>query len=118
MMTINLLVKRCLIMLSAMSLVLFSQFVVAQTDKDEQTWALEFPDNDISELIEFVSEVANKNFVVDQAVKGRVQILSGGDKLTVVEIYALFQEVLASNNYGLVEKSGFTLITPANKMLR
>ncbi|MCJ8312413.1 MAG: hypothetical protein MJK11_05550 [Pseudomonadales bacterium] len=100
------------------SLVLFSQFSVAQTNKNEQTWELSFPDNNIYELIEFVSKVASKNFVVDPSVKGRIQIISGGDELTAYEIYALFQEVLASNKYGLIEKDGFTLIVPTHKMLK
>jgi len=108
--------KRLFLILTMTSLVLFTQFSVAETKKDEQTWGLLFPDNDISELIEFVSKIVGKNFIVDQRVKGKVQIISGGDELTADEIYVLFQEVLASTNYGLIEKDGFTSIVPTNQM--
>ncbi|MCJ8312414.1 MAG: type II secretion system secretin GspD [Saccharospirillaceae bacterium] len=114
--TINILARRLFLILTMTSLVLFTQFSVAQTKEEEPTWGLLFPNNDISELIEFVSKIVGKNFVVDQRVKGKVQIISGGDELTADEIYILFQEVLAALNYGLIEKDGFTSIVPTNQM--
>src|SRR6266404_7906983 len=55
--------------------------------------ALNFQDVDIPVLARFVSELTNKNFIVDEKVRGKVTVISP-TKVTPDEAYTIFQSVL------------------------
>ena len=63
--------------------------------------SIDFNDVDIRVFIKFISELTNENFIIDNKVKGNVNIISPG-KITVEEAYKVFQSVL--------EVHGFTAI--------
>lgn len=69
---------------------------------------MNFKDVDLGVLIKFISDLTQKNFVVDPAVKGRVTILSPR-KVSVAEAYKVFLSVL--------EVNGFTAV-PAGEVVK
>jgi len=96
----------------------------AQTDEQgidqgsEQTGAgdqitLNFQDVDIRALINTVSEITGRNFIVDPRVKGQVTVVSGGP-LNAEQIYEVFLNVLAVHNFSAVASGAVTKIVPNN----
>jgi general secretion pathway protein D len=69
---------------------------------------MNFKDVDLGVLVKFISDLTQKNFVVDPAVKGRVTILSPR-KVSVAEAYKVFLSVL--------EVNGFTAV-PAGEVVK
>ncbi len=80
-------------------------------DGDEIT--LNFQDVDIRALINTVSEVTGKNFIVDPRVKGKVTLVSGGP-LNAEQIYEVFLSVLSVHNFSAVPAGDVTKIIPSN----
>jgi len=79
-----------------------------QLHKPQGLITMNFKDVDLGVLIKFISDLTEKNFVVDPAVKGRVTILSPR-KVSVGEAYKVFLSVL--------EVNGFTTV-PAGKVVK
>ncbi len=70
-----------------------------------------FQDVDISSVIQSVSKLTGKTFIVDPAVKGKVTIVSSqamGEK----EIYSVFLSVLQVHDFAAVETGGVVKIIP------
>ena len=74
---------------------------------------LNFQDVDIRALINTVSEVTGRNFIVDPRVKGKVTLVSGGP-LDADEIYSVFLSVLEVHNFSAVPSGEVTKIIPSN----
>ncbi|MDH3639608.1 MAG: type II secretion system secretin GspD [Gammaproteobacteria bacterium] len=74
---------------------------------------LNFQDVDIRALINTVSEVTGKNFIVDPRVKGKVTLVSGGP-LNAEQIYEVFLSVLSVHNFSAVPAGDVTKIIPSN----
>ncbi len=94
----------------------------AQTsDTSDQTQAtgrgeqitLNFQSVDIRALINTVSEVTGKNFIVDPRVKGKVTLVSGGP-LNADEIYSVFLSVLEVHNFASIPSGDVIKIIPTN----
>ena len=64
-------------------------------------------------MINTVSEVTGKNFIVDPRVKGKVTLVSGGP-LDAEEIYSIFLSVLEVHNFSAVPSGGIIKIVPSN----
>ncbi len=75
---------------------------------EEELITMNFEDTDIRVLIKFMSELSQKNFIVDDNIKGKVTVFSP-EKITLQEAYNVFQSIL--------EVKGFTLI-PAGKAIK
>ncbi|MCP4668668.1 MAG: type II secretion system protein GspD, partial [Deltaproteobacteria bacterium] len=73
---------------------------------------MNFKGVDIRVLINFISELTGKNFLVDPAVRGKVTILSP-EKVTIDEAYKVFLSVLEVNGYTTVRAGKITKIIPA-----
>ena len=69
---------------------------------------LNFNEVDISTMVKFISDLTEKNFVLDERVKGKVSIFSPG-KLSIEEAYSVFTSVL--------ELKGFSVV-PSGKVLK
>jgi len=74
---------------------------------------LNFQDVDIRALINTVSEITGRNFIVDPRVKGQVTVVSGGP-LHADQIYDVFLNVLAVHNFSAVPSGSVTKIVPNN----
>ncbi len=93
--------------------------VVAQVEqgaapggKDEQI-TLNFQDVDIRALINTVSEVTGRNFIIDPRVKGKVTLVSGGP-LDAAQLYNVFLSVLEVHNFSAIPSGDVVKIVPSN----
>ena len=89
---------------------------------------LNFNEVDISTMVKFISDLTEKNFVLDDRVKGKVSIFSPG-KLSIEEAYNVFTSVLELKGFSvvpsgkvlkvvptsIVKTSGFTLLPSGEK---
>lgn len=110
-------VKPLLLLAAGAALALQVGLAVAQDDQqaaaagDQIT--LNFQDVDIRALINTVSEITGRNFIVDPRVKGQVTVVSGSP-LDADQIYEVFLAVLTVHNFSAVPSGGVTKIIPNN----
>ena len=79
---------------------------------NEQFVSIDFNNVDISLLIKFMSELTGTNFVVDNAVKGKVTIISPA-RISLEEAYKVFESVLEVNGFTTVKAGEVVKIIPA-----
>lgn len=72
---------------------------------------LNFQDADIHAVINTVSQVTGKNFIVDPRVKGKVTLVSGKD-MNPDMIYQVFLSILDVHNIVAVESGGMVKLVP------
>lgn len=72
---------------------------------------LNFQDADIHALINAISQITGRNFIVDPRVKGKVTLVSG-TKMDPDEIYQVFLSVLEVHNIVAVNSNGMTKLVP------
>lgn len=84
-----------------------------ETDNPEPTQyvSIDFDEVDIRVFIKFISELTNENFIIDNQVKGNVNILSPG-KITVAEAYKVFESVLEVHGFTAVKAGEISKIIP------
>lgn len=73
--------------------------------------SLDFKDVDLPVLVKFFSELTQKNFVIDEKVKGKVTIFSPS-KLSVDDAYRVFLSVLELKGFSAVPSGEVTQILP------
>jgi len=73
---------------------------------------IDFDNVDIALFIKFISELTGKNFVIDNAVKGKVTIISP-TKITIKEAYKVFESVLEVHGYTTVPAGSIIKIVPS-----
>lgn len=78
----------------------------------QQRVAMNFQDVDIPVLARFVSELTNRNFIVDEKVRGKVTVISP-TKVTPTEAYAIFQSVLQVKGFTTVPSGDIVKIVPS-----
>jgi general secretion pathway protein D len=76
-----------------------------------QKVSIDFNDVDIHLFIKFISEITEKNFIVDQRVKGKVTIISPS-QISVDEAYRVFASVLEVHGFTIVDAGEVTKIVP------
>ncbi len=80
---------------------------------EEDMVTLNFQAADINALINLVSQVTNRSFIVDPRVRGKVTLVSGGG-LPVDQLYEIFLSVLEVSNFAAVDAGSVTKILPKN----
>ena len=93
---------------SIVLLVLFSIMFFSVVSSEEELISINFEDVDLKVVINFVSKVTGKNFLLDDRVRGKVTIISP-TKIRVDEVYAVFMSVL--------EVKGFISTIPPQDLL-
>jgi general secretion pathway protein D len=73
---------------------------------------IDFNDVDIRKVIETVSEITGKNFLIDDRVQGRVTVV-GPKSLSAAEIYQVFLSILQVKGYAMVPAGKINKIVPA-----
>ncbi len=73
--------------------------------------SIDFNDVDIRVFIKFISELTNENFIIDNRVKGNVNIISPG-KITVEEAFKVFESVLEVNGFTVIKSGEISKIIP------
>jgi general secretion pathway protein D len=86
--------------------------VTKEQEAEARYVTIDFDDVDIALFIKFISELTDKNFVIDKAVKGKVTIISP-TKITVEEAYRVFESVLEVHGYTTVPAGSIIKIVPA-----
>ncbi|MCF6288602.1 MAG: type II secretion system secretin GspD [Proteobacteria bacterium] len=81
---------------------------------EEELHSLNLQDADIRLLIETVSDITNKNFVLDPEVQGKVTIISG-HPVSKEEIYSTFLSVLSVYGLAAVNDGNSIKIIPQTK---
>jgi general secretion pathway protein D len=80
-----------------------------------ETYNIDFSDVEIRKVIETVSEITGRNFLVDDRVQGRVTVI-GPKALTAAEIYQVFLSVLQVKGFALVPSGKLDKIVPATNV--
>jgi general secretion pathway protein D len=98
-------------------ILIFSNVSVGFAEEKKETIqpryvSIDFNDVDIRVFIKFISELTNENFVIDNKVRGKVDIISPG-KITVNEAYKVFESVLEVHGFTTVKAGEITKIIPA-----
>ena len=83
-----------------------------ENSDSERFISIDFNDVDIAVFIKFISELASKNFVVDERVKGKVTVISPA-KISVKEAYKVFESVLEVHGYTTVKAGQVVKIIPS-----
>jgi general secretion pathway protein D len=83
-----------------------------QEKPGEQFVSIDFNNVDIGLFIKFMSELTGTNFVVDNAVKGKVTIISPA-RISLDEAYRVFESVLEVNGFAAVKAGDVVKIVPA-----
>ena len=84
----------------------------ADDQPDEPYVTIDFDDVDLPVFIKFISELTGKNFVIDNAVKGKVSIVSP-TKISADEAYRVFESVLEVHGFAAVPAGSIIKIVPA-----
>ncbi len=78
----------------------------------EQFVSIDFNNVDIGLFIKFMSELTGTNFVVDNAVKGKVTIISPA-RISLDEAYRVFESVLDVYGFAAVKAGDVVKIVPS-----
>ncbi len=81
---------------------------------DGKQITMNFEDVDLGVLVKFISEITQKNFIVDDKVKGKVTVISP-EKISVDEAYLVFQSVLQVKGFTTVPAGAVIKIVPAKE---
>jgi general secretion pathway protein D len=73
---------------------------------------MDFREVEIGTLIKFIGELTNKNFIIDERVKGKVTVISP-TKITVEEAYKVFESILEVHGYATVPAGKVIKVVPA-----
>lgn len=82
-----------------------------KADNQQKLITMDFQDVDIAVLVKFISEITNKNFIVDEKVRGKITIISPA-KISVDEAYLVFQSVLQVKGFTTVTAGSIIKIVP------
>jgi general secretion pathway protein D len=67
--------------------------------------SLDFDNAELSDVIDLIAKLTNKNFIYDDRVRGRVTIVSP-TQVTIEQAYAVFESVLQVKGFTTVESPG------------
>ncbi len=95
-------------------LVLSLNVTAQQNNEQQQTHTLNLQDTDIRLLVETISDMTGKNFVVDPEVQGKITVISS-QPIPEDEVYDLFLSVLSVNGYTTEEQGNVIKIIPVGK---
>ena len=84
---------------------------------EDQSVSLSFRNADIRVVIEFVSQLTGKNFIVDESVKGKVTLISPS-KIPMERVFEVLKSVLTVHGYEALEDGEIVRVVPAKKALK
>lgn len=79
--------------------------------------SFDFPNVEITDVINAISELTGKNFIIDPGVRGKITIVAPS-KITVAEAYKAFLSALAINGFTVVPSGSFLKIKSARNAQR
>jgi general secretion pathway protein D len=75
---------------------------------------MDFRDVEIGTLVKFIGELTNKNFIVDERVKGKITVISP-TKISVPEAYKVFESILEVHGFATVPSGKVIKVLPATE---
>ncbi|MFP5239636.1 MAG: type II secretion system secretin GspD [Acidobacteriota bacterium] len=84
----------------------------ATLPSNETMVTLNFDSVDIRSFIKYISQISGRNFVIDDAVKGNVSVVSP-QAISVKDAYKVFESVLEVNGYTTLPSGKYTKIVPS-----
>lgn len=100
------------VLLSLAGAGLAPQVLAQSTPAREKTWTVNFKETDIQELIRFVAKATDRTIIIDDRVRGKVQVISA-KPVNERELYDLFLSILDIYGFAAVESGGITRIIPS-----
>jgi general secretion pathway protein D len=89
-------------------------FVISISAAQETMHSLNLQDADIRLLVETVSDMTGKNFVIDPTVQGKVTVISG-HPVSKEDVYKIFLDILSVNGLAAVNDGSSVKIVPEDK---
>ncbi|MCL1980589.1 MAG: type II secretion system secretin GspD [Proteobacteria bacterium] len=86
--------------------------VVQQSGGGQRFVTIDFNDVDINVFIKYISELTQKNFVVDREVRGKVTVISP-TRISEEDAWRVFESVLEVHGYAAVPSGSVTKIVPS-----
>ncbi len=86
--------------------------VVQQGGSGQRFVTIDFNDVDINLFIKYISELTQKNFIVDREVKGKVTIISP-TRISEEDAYRVFESVLEVHGFAAVPSGSVIKIVPS-----
>ncbi len=83
-------------------------------EKGERYVTMDFQDVEIAVLVQFISEITGKNFVLDERVKGKVTVIAP-TRITAEEAYQALQAVLRVRGFTTVPSGAAIKIVPTKE---
>ena len=78
--------------------------------EDTRQITMNFKDAELEAVVQFISELTGKNFILDDKIKGKVTVISPS-KLSPDEAYEVFQAILNVKGFTIVQAG------PVNKIV-
>lgn len=88
-----------------------SPFLLPARAYAAETYNIDFNDVDIRKVIETVSEITGKNFLIDDRVQGKVTVI-GPKSLTAGELYQVFLSILNVKGFAVVPSGKINKVVP------
>ena len=86
---------------------------ISQPTQSAQRYVtIDFNDVDINLFIKYISELTQKNFIVDRQVQGKVTVISP-TQVSADDAYRVFESVLEVNGYAAVPSGSVVKIVPS-----
>ncbi|HXW84432.1 MAG TPA: secretin N-terminal domain-containing protein, partial [Candidatus Binataceae bacterium] len=92
-----------------------SSSFAAGSHSDPEGITMNFHQVDIPVLAKFISEITGKNFIIDESVRGKVDIISP-TKVTPDEAYAMFQSALQIKGFTTQQVGKVIKIVPSREV--
>ncbi|WP_310600969.1 type II secretion system secretin GspD [Desulfobulbus sp.] len=86
--------------------------IAQQSGGGQRFVTIDFNDVDINVFIKYISELTQKNFVVDRDVKGKVTVISP-TRISEEDAWRVFESVLEVHGYAAVPSGSVTKIVPS-----
>lgn len=87
----------------------------ASSPVSAESFNLNLRDSDLQTLVQMVSTVTGRNFVIDKQVRGQKVTIITGREIDEDELYETFLSVLQMHGLAAIETGNITKIIPANK---
>jgi len=86
--------------------------VVQQGAGAQRFVTIDFNDVDINLFIKYISELTQKNFIVDREVKGKITVISP-TRISEEDAYRVFESVLEVHGFAAIPSGSVTKIVPS-----
>lgn len=91
--------------------------ILNDAQRKKARYHMDFEKVEILDVIKFISQWTNKNFILPENVRGKISILGPSD-VTAEEAYAAFLAALESNNLTITPTGRFLKIVPKKDSIR